>query len=237
MKKVSCVSDLHLFCRRSNAQDYFEQIDQSIQQSDIFIFNGDTFDFRWSIYNSVEETVEAAIDWLRAIVSKHPHCQFYFILGNHDTVVQFVDALKQLESELDNLEMQEYFVRLGTSLFLHGDVANRKMTAQDLENYRTSWQHEEQRGETRNRMYDWAFKMGVHKAVAKTAFPTIRTLNRIQHYLNDIDHGEGSDITHVYFGHTHIVIDNVEHNGQVFYNGGAPMSGLNFNVLQTTVHV
>ena len=69
------------------------------------------------------------------------------------------------------------------------------MSAQDLENYRNAWQHEEELGEIGNRMCDWAFKMGVHKAVAKTALPTIRTLKRIQHYFTDIDRGEGLDIT------------------------------------------
>ena len=236
MKTVSCVSDLHMFCRRSMANHHYERIEQSIAESDIFIFNGDTFDFRWSIHESVEKTVSESIKWLRAIIENAPHCQFYFILGNHDSAHLFVDALELLAQDLPNLEWHEYYLKLGSSLFLHGDVANRKMSAQDLDRYRKNWMHEEQRGEFQNRMHDWVFKLRLHKAVARSYFPTSRTLSRIQHYLNDIEHGEGSEITDVYFGHTHLRMDSIEFNGQRFTNGGAPMPGLDFDILKTQVN-
>lgn len=169
------------------------------------------------------------------MVEKAPHCQFYFILGNHDCGELFVSALETLAVELSNLEWHPYYVRLGTSLFLHGDVANRKMNAQDLEVYRNGWLHEKQRGEYQNRMHDWVFKFRLHKAVARTFFPTNRTLLRIQHYLNDIDCGEGSEVLTYFFGHTHVLLENIEFNGQHFNNGGAPMPGLDFKILHTEV--
>lgn len=235
MKKISCVSDLHLFCRRSNAEKYFDEIEHAVADSDIFIFNGDTFDFRWSKFDSVEETVEKSIEWLKKIIEKAPHCQFYYILGNHDCTELFITALETLADALPNLEWHPYYVRLGTSLFLHGDVANRKMNAEDLERYRKGWLYEEQRGELPNRILDWVFKLRIHKAIARTVFPTNRTISRIQHYLNDIECGTGSAIENVFFGHTHLLVNDIELNGQRFHNGGAPMPGMAFEVLRTRV--
>ncbi|MFP6615145.1 MAG: metallophosphoesterase [Candidatus Hydrogenedentota bacterium] len=235
MKTVACVSDLHLFCRRSRAESYFEEIERAIQDSDIFVFNGDTFDFRWSIHSSVEETVTAAIGWLLAIVSNAPDCHFYYILGNHDNVQLFMDALDELCEALPNLEWHSYYVKLDTHLFLHGDVSNENMTASDLAEYRAEWLHEEQRGELPNRIYDVVFGLGIHKLVNRFAFPTEQIISRLQFYLEDIGEGQGSDTQRVFFGHTHVVVESIERNGQHFTNGGSPMQGIRFQVLRTEV--
>ncbi len=57
----------------------------------------------------------------------------------------------------------------------------------------------------------------------------------MQHYLDDIGEGRASDTEMVFFGHTHTLIDGYEREGQRFYNGGAPMPGLDFDVLRTEV--
>lgn len=235
MKTVSCVSDLHLFCRRSRADSYLDEIEKAAAESDIFILNGDTFDFRWSIHSSIAETVEASIRWLRNLVEQAPDCQFYFILGNHDNVQLFMEALDVLAQSLPNLEWHAYYVKLDRHLFLHGDCSNRNMTAADLREYREGWLHEEQKGELMNRVYDVAFRLGVHKLVNRWAFPTDRIISRIQYYLDDIGEGKGSDTEHVFFGHTHVVLKGIEVDGQRFTNGGAPMEGIHFEVLRTEI--
>ncbi len=237
MKTVSCVSDLHMFCRRSKVESHIARIEQSIQESDIFVFNGDTFDFRWSIHASIEETVDASIDWLRAVVTKAPDCQFYFILGNHDNLQLFMKALDDLCKILPNLEWHSYYVKLDRHLFLHGDVTNRNMTAADLAEYREGWLHDEQKGEWMNRIYDAAFHLGIHKLVNRWAFPTDQIISRIQFYLEDIGEGKGSDTKHIFFGHTHVMIDSIERDGQHFTNGGSPMQGIRFEVLRTRIPV
>jgi hypothetical protein len=124
---------------------------------------------------------------------------------------------------------------MGNSLFLHGDVSIRKMDARDLERFRNQWLHGESRGEFVNSVYDMAFRARVHRAVGRLYFPTRLTIERVRHYLDSIGEGDGSSTENVYFGHTHCQVNGYDYRGQRFYNSGAPMPGLDFSVLSTTV--
>ena len=235
MTRVSCVSDLHLFCRRSRAEVFRDAIEDAIRDSDVFVLNGDTFDFRWSTHKSVPDTVNASIDWLQDITSKHPECDFRFVLGNHDTVAPFLDAMERFVPTIPNLEWEPYHWRIGDHVFLHGDVVGGNMTAADLEAYRRVWMTEEPRSAFWNRVWDAAFGVGIHKLVNRLWFPTDRIVERVQYHLDDIGLGPGSGIRHVVFGHTHVRVHALERNGQLFYNCGAPMPNIPFDVLRFDV--
>ena len=232
---VCTVSDLHLFCRRSEAEHHMRDIRGAASKADIFVLNGDTFDFRWSCVGGTAETSRAAIRWLERLAARWPECYFHFVLGNHDHVEVFIDELDELAVRTPNLSWHPYYLKIGNMLFLHGDVANRKMSGTDLERYRETWLHEESRGEFVNTVYDVAFKAGVHRAVNRIAFPTSVVIERIRHYLDDVGEGAGSETEMVFFGHTHSAVDDYEYEGQRFFNGGAPMPGLDFNILTTKV--
>jgi len=234
-KYVSTVSDLHLFCRRSEANRHMDAIHGAAVKADVFVLNGDTFDFRWSCHENTRETTRQAIAWLQQLTAHAPNCHFHFVLGNHDHVEHFIDELHEFAERTSNLEWHPYYVKMGDTLFLHGDVANRKMTAQDLTAYREGWLHEESRGELVNTIYDVAFRARIHHAVTKFAFPTPVVVERIRHYLDDIGEGEGSGTDVVFFGHTHTAVSGYAHEGQRFYNAGAPMPGLDFQVLNAKV--
>ena len=234
-KEVYTVSDLHLFCRRSEAHRHMRDIHGAAAKADIFVLNGDTFDFRWSCHGSTVETARKAIGWLEELTARSPDCFFHVVLGNHDHVGVFIDELHEFAERTHNLAWHPYYVKVGDTLFLHGDVANRRMTAADLERYRETWLHEESRGELVNTIFDVAFRAGVHQALTKFAFPTSVVVERIRHYLDDIGEGAGSDTDVVFFGHTHTAVDNYEFGGQRFFNSGAPMRGLNFNILGTRI--
>lgn len=235
MPRIGCVSDLHLFCRRSCWEDYRDAMTSAIRESEVFVFNGDTFDFRWSTYRDIPETVDASIAWLRAITSEHRDRTFRFLLGNHDTVTPFLDAMEAFVPTVPNLEWDAYHWRIGDHVFLHGDVADGLMTAGDLASYRSGWMADERRGAIRNRMWDAAFGVGMHKAVSRIWFPEQRVLERVQFHLEDVGLGPGSGVEHVVFGHTHARVDAVARNGQVFHNCGAPMPGVRFDVLRFDV--
>lgn len=211
------------------------EIETAIAESDIFIFNGDTFDFRWSTFRDIEETVRESVAWLERVTEKWPACQFYLLLGNHDTVTPFMDAMDAFVPSVPNLEWYQYHLRLDDHLFLHGDVADRMMTASDLEAYRREWMQDEQRGERLNRIHDFAFGIGIHKLINRFWFPNARILKRVQFHLEDIGHGVESDIEHVIFGHTHVHVEQVAHGGQRFSNCGSPMPGIRFEILRTEV--
>ena len=105
-------------------------------KADIFVLNGDTFDFRWSCHGSTVETARKAIGWLEKLTARAPDCFFHFVLGNHDHVGVFIDELHEFAERTPNLAWHPYYVKVGDTLFLHCDVANRRMTAADLERYR-----------------------------------------------------------------------------------------------------
>ena len=231
VQKLATISDLHLFCRRSQADRFRDAIHEAAAASDVFVLNGDIFDFRWSTLVSPEQTVVSAIAWLTELIEAAPHCTFHYVLGNHDHYGIFMDALEVFAEAHANFEWSPYYLRLGTALFVHGDVTIRKMTGADLEQYRAGWLEDANRGPVANAVYDVAFKFGVHKAVHHVAFPLSAVLERLHHYVEDIGHGASGGVETVYFGHTHLAMPHHRHNGLIFRNSGAPMPGLKFHVL------
>ena len=65
------------------------------------------------------------------------------------------------------------------------------------------------------------------------ACPTDKIISRVRFYLEDIGEGVESDTEHVFFGHTHVVVNGIERDGQLFTNGGSPMDGIRFEILRT----
>ncbi|MEK7795160.1 MAG: hypothetical protein AAB353_11550, partial [Candidatus Hydrogenedentota bacterium] len=92
------------------------------------------------------------------------------------------------------------------------------------------------KGEVLNRVYDKAFEIGVHKAILKAASPTEAVVRRLRHYIDSIDHGPGTGTRRIYFGHTHVAVDGHHDRGLTYYNCGAPLAGLKFNILETDVY-
>lgn len=231
------VSDLHLFCKRSEADFHMPAIHKAAEKADFFILNGDTFDFRWSTLESTGATVREAIRWLKDLAAAHPNCHFHFLLGNHDCHQEFVTALEQLVDETPNMDWHPYYLRIGDTLFLHGDVANRKMDHCMLEQSRKTWVREKQRGKTLNRLHDVAFQFNVHKSVSQLAHPTKRVVARVMAYLESIEPHIMEGVQHVYFGHTHVAFSNYAYRGLRFHNGGAPMRNLTFNILRAEIEM
>lgn len=232
---VYVVSDLHMFCKRSKCEDHLPLLHRAADEADMFIFNGDTFDFKWTMLGSVEETVDAALAFLRSFSEAHPDCQIHVNLGNHDHIQPFMEGLEQLQQDLPNFSWHPYYLRINEAVFLHGDVANWKMKHQHLERYRAAWMHHKKQGDIKNRVYDAAFRARAHIAISRLAFPPKRTTRRVAHYLKDIGHDSESGVKEVYFGHTHVPVSGYQYGGVTFHNGGAPMHGINFTLLKVQV--
>jgi UDP-2,3-diacylglucosamine hydrolase len=235
MKSVYVVSDLHMFCKRSQWRNIVDIIHNVARDADVFVFNGDTFDFKWTSLESVPETVEQAIAFLRELSERCPKCRIHVNLGNHDYDSSFIDALKRACDEVPNLTWHPYYLRLGNTVFLHGDVAQRKMDHEHLERYRSRWLHHEKQGKFRNQVYDALFRARAHVAVSQMAFPHRLTMRRVSAYLDDIGHGHRNGVERVYFGHTHVPLNGRKYHGMSFHNGGAPFEGMEFIVLKARV--
>ena len=154
MGKCYFVSDLHLLANRSTAHRHLEQLARTAAHAEVFVLGGDIFDFRWAGMPIVR-SVGRAVQWLLELTSSCPQCHFHLVLGNHDYHQVFIDRLVRLEKQVHNLSWHRYYVRLGHSVFLHGDVASRpRMDARRLAEARDQWLDKRRRGPFLSRLYD-----------------------------------------------------------------------------------
>lgn len=233
MNSACVVSDLHMFCRRSQWEQHLEAMHRGAADADLFVFNGDTVDFKWTSLAGVNETVDCAVNFLKDFAGRYPNTQIHVNLGNHDHVAPFITELDKLAHITPNLSWHPYYFRVNSTMFLHGDVANRRMSHAQLERYRAHWNHDRKESEVKNQIYDAAFRAGAHLAVSRLAFPHRRTIKRVAAYLEDIGQTGAHGIRRVYFGHTHVPVAGYTYRGITFHNGGAPMEGMGFQMLKT----
>jgi len=225
------VSDLHLFARRSQATAYLATMKQRARGAHTFVLGGDIFDFRWTTLASVDQTVNAAANWLRDLVESAPRCQFHMLLGNHDHHGCLIKRLQKLADEQENLSWDPYYLRLGDSIFLHGDAVDGDATHDGLVQLREGNPKHVKRGPTANMLYDTVVQTGVHRAAPVVAYPKRRTARRLLEYLEDVGHGAAAGARNVYFGHTHRPLHAYEYRGVRFHNGGAPIKGVPFRIV------
>ena len=231
--KCYFVSDLHLLANRSNAARYTVAIRAAATKADAFVLGGDIFDFRWAREECPHRPVEEAADWLRSLAVEFPRCEFHFVLGNHDYHQGFIERLDALEDEVANLTWHPYYLRLGRSVFLHGDVADGRLTPEALSVRRARALHgHRRRGWLPNLCYDLVVAARLHKPLPYLIYPRRRVARRILAYLEKIGHGPAAGVRNVYFGHTHRNLAHYRYGGLVFHNGGAPIKGLRFRILR-----
>lgn len=230
------LSDLHLFSKRSLATQHHGAIEAAAREAKTFILGGDIFDFRWTTLASMDATLDASIKWLADLVAINPACTFHFVFGNHDYNSRFLDAIDQLAHQTPNLLWHRCYLRLGSSLFLHGDVADKPRTStQSLLLRRKKWMHDEPaKGRAANFLYDMVINARLHK-LAKLVHRDKRVAMRLVHYLETVGHGPASGLRDVYFGHTHCAMSDFSYGGLTFHNGGAPMKGLEFRIVEAKV--
>ena len=173
MSRAFFVSDLHLFARRSEAPRYLEAIRRRAALATTFVLGGDIFDFRWSTQATSGEAVEAAVAWLKQLTGECPGCHFHYLLGNHDYNDDFIRRLAEFAPGVQNLSWHKFYLRLGDSVFLHGDAADRRRTTpQVLALDRDRWLHDRRRGRMHRRMYDLAIRAGLHRPLPYLVHPS-----------------------------------------------------------------
>ncbi len=233
MDKCFFVSDLHLFASRSKAWKYLDDVVLAARQADNFVLGGDIFDFRWARTKNNRQTVDRAVTWLTNLISPCPRCHFHFVLGNHDYHQALIDRLADIAGKLPNFTWYRYYVRLGNSVFLHGDVADRdNHTAESLAADRQEWLYSRRRGPFLSKLYDVVVLTRLHKPLPHLVYSKHIVAQRILSYLDEIGQGPQSGVSNVYFGHTHKHMTNYAYGGLVFHSCGAPIKGLRFRILE-----
>ena len=235
MSTACFVSDLHLFARRSTAAAHHELLLEHARRCDRVILGGDIFDFRWSTLANRRATADAAIGWLERLLDDLPTQEVHYLLGNHDHVQPMLDALPPLCRTQTRLQWHEYFLRLGETVFLHGDVADRPMNQHRIEQRRLRSLHHgrRRRGRISNAAYQAMLQTRVQHAVPRVVYPRRVAAGRILRYLETI--GQRNGVREIFFGHTHRPVDGYELDGVTFHNAGAPIGDQPLCILQTTV--
>lgn len=220
--------------RRSAWERYVGQIRDCASRAEFFVFNGDMVDFRWSRYRTADETSCVALNWIEKFIADYPQCRFYFLIGNHDNVAPYVAGLRALSQKLPNVVLEPYWLKLGSSLFLHGDVCNLPMTQAALEAYRARYLTVQPNGLFMKALYELIITSRLH-TVAYVTHPRHIMAARILHYLNDACPQELVDVTDIYFGHTHAPFRNFSYERFLFHNSGSAIRGLAFRIFEVTV--
>ena len=232
------VSDLHLFCSRFAGDQEWNRLLELSKRATTVVLGGDIFDFRWTRHSTIERSADVAIQMLASLVRENAQCQFHYVLGNHDHHQSFVERLEHLSCDESNLSHHPYYLRLGGSFFLHGDAATRPKHWGRLENKRRRWLQARRQGRLANLAYDATVGTGLlHLAYLayRLAYPPQAVARLILAYVSQIGQGLDAGLTDVYFGHTHLALSDFEYEGIRFHNGGAPIRGFQFRILEHVV--
>lgn len=229
------VSDLHLFSRRSTGPEVESRIRSAVERSETFVLGGDIFDFRWSTQLSVGHAIEDSIAWLQRLIEVNTDCKFHYLLGNHDCHPQFVEALDRLCQSVPQLSWHRHLLRIRENVFLHGDIVDTRV--RPGQEYHEVLDARRLLGESRkpptrvsHALYDMAVQARVHRLVVQVAKRRELVLNRLTRYLSAHSLDGRTGVEHVYFGHTHRQMLAFPHQGVRFYNPGAAIKGLPFQM-------
>jgi UDP-2,3-diacylglucosamine hydrolase len=234
MQQGLVISDLHLFSRRSDAEELLAGIKSGIIEADVLVLNGDVFDFRWSTLADMRTTIDASLKWLDELIALRPDKPTHYLLGNHDCITGFTDQLPDFARTRPLFTCHDTFLRLGRNLFLHGDCANRRMDGNSHRRFRESWSRDKQRGPIGRKLYDVADTLGVSRKFHDLWFPQRVTVRRVAHHLDLVLPGWRNEIDHCYFGHTHLPFTRHDHEGVLFHNTGSAIRDMGFQPLPFT---
>ena len=219
------VSDLHLFSRRSEAEQLAAGLFEDVE---ILVLNGDTFDFRWSELPNEEATIDSAIAWLQQLLDQFQGASIHYILGNHDCLTGFRERLEKLAKHEPALSVHEFQLRLGRNLFLHGDSANWRMDERALRRFRDAWSRDTPRGRVAKALYGAVDAAGFSRGFHHLYFPPSRSARRVAIHLGDVLPTWRDEFDHCFFGHTHLPFTKLDLDGVQFHNTGSAIRKMGF---------
>lgn len=231
---VCFVSDLHLFSHRSRGHLIDEEILAAARRSQVCVLGGDIFDFKWSAHSSHEASLLAAIEWLCRLIEAVPECQFHFVLGNHDDLPALVALLPELATRYANFYWDRFYLRLGDTMFLHGDAADRQMSHERLTDRRDRFSHA-RRHRLAHGLYGLLVRAHLHRLIPHAVYPPAIVADRLLKYLREVGHGPEEGVRQVCFGHTHRPLAAYQRGGLQFHNGGAPIGRAQYRIIEVQV--
>lgn len=223
------VSDLHLFSRRSVGHERWKELEFSLQSASWLVLGGDIFDFRWSTLSTVNATREAAENWIRNLLRLHPHLHINYVTGNHDCQPTMQHLLQEISLSNPKFQWHDHSFRLGDKLFLHGDIIDASSHSGGLLAYRRKFSNDlKSRGKVANLLYDTLVATRAHRLPRHIVHRPKQIVTRLYRYLIREELVADSKLQKIYFGHTHVPMQAVPHQGYLFYNPGSAIRHLPF---------
>ena len=232
IQKGYTTSDLHLLTNRSSAARWMPNLHRAAMDAGLLVLNGDIFDFQWSRYPEPGESLDYAERWIRALIERHPHCQFVFIMGNHDSPPAYGELLDALAQRHANLAWEPFYLRLGNKIFLHGDVGSSSHVPEALAAYRQRW-HGPRRRPWLHAAYLACTRLGIPRLIHECT-PVKRYTADVVAYLKAEMGPSFTELSDVYFGHTHKPVSDYQWNGLRFHNTGAMIHGVRSRIQSFT---
>lgn len=217
-----------MFTERSVASVYQDAIYKAAGEADFFVLNGDVFDFRWTTLASAEQTARVAVEWIETLARSAPSCRFFYIMGNHDGLEFFASHLSATTDKIENFEWHPSHLRIGSSLFLHGDLPLSVGRSDAFE--RTLRPIERKKGKIPNILYRLLIASRIHRLTAHF-HSAGRCAKRLHRAMAEDTTGLAEGISDVYFGHIHHSFTDFKYNDVTFHNTGSAIRHLECNLL------
>jgi len=229
-RRGAVISDLHLLSNRTTLHRHIKEVEAELSNVDLFVLNGDIFDFEWSRHNGPEASIAAAIEWIEEFTHRHPHCRFIVMQGNHDCTPAYGRALDELTLRLDNVEWHELHWRIGRRLFLHGDVYHGE-TPEQLKTFRALRHMQLQRHPVMHGIYFAALKAGLSRLILANVSRS-KCAGSIERYIDNVFGPDQAGIDEVFFGHVHTPFTHFKHNEITYHNTGAAVIGTHLHMIR-----
>jgi UDP-2,3-diacylglucosamine pyrophosphatase LpxH len=225
------LSDLHLFSRRSIGQRHWDQNADSIASARSIVLGGDMFDFRWSQLGGLDATLDAAAAWLEKAIALNPTASWVYLLGNHDCHPRMQNLLSSISDRYPTFDWSPTFWRIGSNIFLHGDVLDGIRHQGGLESYRARFHDEHAKGQLSNLLYSAVLRTRLHGVVPRVRHTRQQTCRTLLDYLKNCETALGPEVQNIFFGHTHVPMENYMFDGFNFHNAGSGIRYLTFKPL------
>ena len=204
-------------------------IEQAVEWSDLCVWGGDLFDFRWSRLSDEAATVDRAIGWLQDWCGRYPDKPFAFLQGNHDVHPAFTSRVRQWARDTPQFLCGLECLRVGDVLMLHGDVIEGNGTSEAFLAYRNRWSGRPPAHPVQHHAYDVAIAARLHRAVPPVVHRNRRTCLRLLRWMHRQPDAAVAGISRIVFGHTHRQMSGRWVRGVQFFNGGAAIRHVPFS--------
>jgi len=206
-----------------------ESIRQAASDAEFFVFNGDIFDFKWSILASAEETAKTAIEWFDKLCTDFPECRFYYILGNHDCHIKLLEHLEALAEKQPNFYWHDAYLKIETLLIFHGDLVFNKNNGTLFK--RNTFMQKNQKATAFGKIYHFIIKLGAHTLI-KHIYTKEKYASHVTQAIKNAPRKHLDGIKDIYLGHTHVAFSGFEYKGITFHNTGSAVHDLHCNMLK-----